>query len=72
MMLWAMGDHPVLFIPGPTEVDEELRQIMAMPLLGHRDPKFVATVQNVCQQLKGLFLTEQNTAFETCTGTALM
>jgi predicted phosphoserine aminotransferase len=72
MMLWAMGDHPVLFIPGPTEVDDELRQIMAMPLLGHRDPKFVATVQDVCQQLKPLFLTEQNTAFETCPGTALM
>lgn len=67
-----MGDHPVLFIPGPTEVDEELRQIMAMPLLGHRDPKFVATVQDVCQKLKPLFLTEQNVGFETCAGTALM
>jgi len=67
-----MGDHPVLFIPGPTEVDEELRQIMAMPLLGHRDPKFVETVKDVCQKLKPLFLTEQNTAFETCPGTALM
>lgn len=67
-----MGDSPVLFIPGPTEVDEELRQIMSMPLLGHRDPKFVATVQDVCQNLKPLFLTEQNAAFETCPGTALM
>ena len=72
MMLMEMGDHPVLFIPGPTEVDDELRQIMAMPLLGHRDPKFVATVQDVCQKLKPLFLTEQNVAFETCPGTALM
>lgn len=72
MMLMTMGDHPVLFIPGPTEVDDELRQIMAMPLLGHRDPKFVATVQDVCQKLKPLFLTEQNVAFETCAGTALM
>lgn len=68
-----MGDrHPVLFIPGPTEVDEELRQIMSMPLLGHRDPKFVATVQEVCQRLRPLFLTDQNAAFETCPGTALM
>jgi predicted phosphoserine aminotransferase len=72
MMLMAMGDHPVLFIPGPTEVDDELRQIMAMPLLGHRDPKFVTTAQDVCQKLKPLFLTEQNVAFETCAGTALM
>jgi len=67
-----MGDSPVLFIPGPTEVDEELRQIMSMPLLGHRDPKFVATVQDVCRQLQPLFLTEQNAAFETCPGTAMM
>jgi len=67
-----MADHPILFIPGPTEVDEELRQIMAMPLLGHRDPKFVATVQAVCAGLRPLFLTEQNVAFETCAGTALM
>ena len=67
-----MGDHPVLFIPGPTEVDPELRQIMAMPLLGHRDPRFVATVQDVCQKLRALFLTEQNAAFETCAATALM
>mgnify|MGYP003630856794 FL=1 len=72
MMLMDMADHPVLFIPGPTEVDDELRQIMAMPLLGHRDPKFVATVQDVCQKLKPLFLTEQHVAFETCAGTALM
>lgn len=72
MMLMPMGDHPVLFIPGPTEVDDELRQIMSMPLLGHRDPKFVATAQDVCRKLKPLFLTEQNVGFETCAGTALM
>ena len=57
-----MGDSPVLFISGPTEVDEELRQIMSMPLLGHRDPKFVATVQDVCRQLQPLFLTERREA----------
>ena len=67
-----MSDHPVLFIPGPTEVDAELRQIMAMPLLGHRDPKFVAVVQDVCQQLRSLFVTRQHAAFETCPATALM
>ncbi|MBX3463805.1 MAG: alanine--glyoxylate aminotransferase family protein [Planctomycetes bacterium] len=67
-----MGDHPVLFIPGPTEVDEELRQIMAMPLVGHRDPKFTAVVQDVCRRLRDLYLTAQATAFETCPATALM
>ena len=67
-----MGESPMLFIPGPTEVDAELRQIMSMPLLGHRDPRFVATVKDVCEQLRGLFLTAQNAAFETCPGTAVM
>ena len=67
-----MADSTTLFIPGPTEVDEELRQIMSMPLLGHRDPRFVATVQDVCARLQRLFLTSQNAAFETCPGTALM
>jgi aspartate aminotransferase-like enzyme len=72
MMLPGMVDHPVLFIPGPTEVDEELRQIMAMPLLGHRDPKFVATAQDVCTKLRSLYLTSQHAAFESCPATALM
>ncbi len=67
-----MGDHPVLFIPGPTEVDEELRRIMAMPLLGHREAKFVAVAQDVCQRLRALYLTEQAAAFETGPATALM
>ena len=67
-----MGDHPVLFIPGPTEVELELRQIMAMPLVGHRDSKFTATVQDVCQKLRGLYLTAQPAAFETCPATAFM
>ncbi|MCR9248421.1 MAG: alanine--glyoxylate aminotransferase family protein [bacterium] len=65
-------DHLVLFIPGPTEVDAELREIMAMPLLGHRDPKFVATVQDVCRRLHDAYLTRQNAAFETAPATALM
>ncbi len=67
-----MGDHPVLFIPGPTEVDLELRQIMAMPLVGHRDPRFVAVVQDVCTKLRSLYLTAQPAAFESCPATALM
>lgn len=72
MMLDGMADHPILFIPGPTEVDDELRQILAMPLVGHRSQGFVAAVQDVCRRLHGLFATAQHAAFETCPGTALM
>ena len=67
-----MADHPVLFLPGPTEVDDELRQIMAMPLVGHREPQFVAVVQDVCRRLQQLYLTAGPAAFETCPATALM
>ncbi len=71
-MLPRMGDHPLLFLPGPTEVDAELRAILARPLVGHRSAAFVATVQDVCQRLRGLFLTGEPAAFETCAATALM
>jgi len=72
MMLRGMASHPVLFIPGPTEVDAELREIMAMPMVGHRGTKFVAIVQDVCKRLGALYQTKELAAFETCPATALM
>lgn len=71
-MLPAMGDHPLLFLPGPTEVDASLLAIMATPLCGHRDPRFVATVRSVCDDLRWLYGTAAHAAFETCPATALM
>ena len=71
-MLPAMADHPILFLPGPTEVDDELREILSRPLVGHRSAAFVAVVQDVCRQLRELFVTPEPAAFETCPATALM
>ncbi len=68
----ATNQPQVLFIPGPVEVDAELRQIMARPLIGHRSPAFVAEVKAVCHKLKGLFLTDATTLFENAPATALM
>ena len=67
-----MSDHDYLFIPGPVEVRAELREIMSMPLIGHRSKPFVAEVQAVCEKLKPLFLTEAHALFENCPATALM
>lgn len=67
-----MGEHPVLFIPGPTEVLQELREILARPLCGHRSQAFVETVKSTCTALQGLFRTSGPAAFETCPATALM
>jgi aspartate aminotransferase-like enzyme len=65
-------NHPILFLPGPTEVDASLRQVMARALVGHREAEFVAVVQDVCARLRDLFVTRQPAAFETCAATALM
>lgn len=46
--------------------------MMAMPLIGHRDPRFVAEVRAVAQKLRGLFLTEAHAMVENCPATALM
>lgn len=67
-----MDDHPILFAPGPTEVDAELRAIMSMPLVGHRSAGFIDEVKAVCGKLQGLFLTGAHALFENCSATALM
>ncbi len=67
-----MTDHPILFIPGPVEVVEELRSVMARPLIGHRHPDFVALVCMVCSKLSKLFHTDACALFENCPATMLM
>src|SRR5690606_10463399 len=69
-------DHRVLFIPGPVEVDAELLEIMARPMMGHRQAPFVAEVKAVCSKLQALFCTDPDsgttTLFENAPATALM
>jgi len=67
-----MASHPVLFLPGPTEVEKELREILARPIIGHRSPAFVAIVLRICEGLRALFLTRAHVLFESCPATALM
>ena len=67
-----MSDHDILFLLGPVEVEPELREIMAMPLIGHRQPAFIEEVKAVCGKLKAFFLTKAYTLFENCPATALM
>ncbi|GAB4162527.1 MAG: alanine--glyoxylate aminotransferase family protein [Planctomycetota bacterium] len=67
-----MTDHPLLFLPGPTEVDPDLLAAMSRPMIGHRQPEFVSLAREVVRGLGGLFRTAQKTGFETCPATALM
>jgi aspartate aminotransferase-like enzyme len=65
-------DHDVLFLPGPVEVDPELRAILAMPAIGHRSQRCKAEIEKVCAALQGLFRTRSAALFENCPATALM
>lgn len=67
-----MTDHDLLFIPGPTEVEPELRAIMAMPAIGHRSQRAQTEIGALRGKLPRLFLTRQTVLFETCPATALM
>ena len=64
--------HDVLFIPGPVEVDFELRRILAEPVVGHRSKRFKDLTRGLCAQLQGLFLTRQHTLWENVPATGLM
>ncbi|MBK8976679.1 MAG: alanine--glyoxylate aminotransferase family protein [Planctomycetes bacterium] len=66
-------DHPILFIPGPVEVDAELREIMAMPLVGHRSAAVQDLTIRVCAKLREFYCApSQHAFFENAPGTALM
>jgi aspartate aminotransferase-like enzyme len=72
MSTFTDSPHPILFIPGPVEVDAELRATMAMPLVGHRSQAFTAEVQALLPKLQRLFQTKAHALFENAPATALM
>ena len=67
-----MTDHPILFLPGPTEVDAELRAILSRPQVGHRQKVFIDETIAICGKLRALYRTSQHALYETCPATALM
>lgn len=48
----------LLLGPGPSPVSESVRAAMAMPVLGHLDPEFVALMDRVQSGLRSLYGTE--------------
>lgn len=61
----AMRDIPqrLLLGPGPSPVPERVRRAMALPLLGHMDPDFLAIVDDVQAKLRQLFGTSNPLTF---------
>ena len=45
----------LLLGPGPSNVSEEVRAALALPLVGHLDPAFLALLDEVQRQLLALF-----------------
>ncbi len=61
--------HRRLYIPGPTEVEQDVLDAQAKPLIGHRHKEFTALYGHILDQLRGYFLTEQHITVFTASGT---
>jgi aspartate aminotransferase-like enzyme len=58
-----------LLTPGPVAVPERVLLAMAQPLIHHRAPDFIPVFQEVRENLKRVFQTEQDVLVLACTGT---
>ena len=64
--------HKKLWIPGPTEVKEDVLQAQTKYLVGHRSKEFTALYDSVLTQLRSFFKTEQHILVLTASGTIFM
>ncbi len=61
-----------LFIPGPTEVREEVRLAQSQPMIGHRMAEFSVLYERIIERLKRLLNTHQNVMVFTSSATGVM
>lgn len=61
-----------LFIPGPVEVRQELRDEMSREMIGHRTPEFSELYDSVVEGLQRLMHTENRVFISTSSSTGLM
>ena len=61
-----------LLAPGPTPVPPEVRLAMAGPVIHHRSPEFLPVLEEVRENLRWLFQTQQDVLILTATGTGGM
>lgn len=61
-----------LFIPGPTEVREDVLRKMANPLIGHRSKEASDLQRTISQKLKKLMYTNNEILLSTSSGSGLM
>jgi aspartate aminotransferase-like enzyme len=64
--------HKKLFIPGPTEVRQEILQAMATPMIGHRSSAYAELQGSVESKLKRLLNTDARVFLFTSSSTGVM
>jgi predicted phosphoserine aminotransferase len=64
--------HKKLFIPGPTEVREDVREAMNFPMFGHRMPETSKLMGEVGEKLQKLLYTNNFIVISTSSATGLM
>jgi len=64
--------HKKLFIPGPTEVREDIREAMNFPMFGHRMPETTQLMGEVADKLQKLLYTNNFIVISTSSATGLM
>ena len=63
--------HVKLFIPGPSEVREDILQAQTAPMIGHRSQECDALVGSVEEKLKQLFMTASRVYIVASSGSGL-
>ncbi len=61
-----------LFIPGPTEVREDILKAQAQPMIGHRSKDFAALYENIISKTKKALNTNNHVIVFTASGTGIM
>ena len=70
--IFAPMEFGRFFLPGPSEVREEVLQAMVRPMIPHRGPDCAELFQSLQPQLKALFGTDREVFVGTCSATAMM
>jgi aspartate aminotransferase-like enzyme len=60
-----------MFVPGPVDVDPDILNAQAQPMLPHRSPEFEASFQSAEEKARELFYTQARVFLFACSGTGL-
>lgn len=66
----ADKQYPSLFIPGPTNVADEVLQAQTVPMIGHRSEEFESLFARVQERLRQLFFTQSRVYVLAASGSA--